>query len=389
MLTRLNDVDIGGDIRDCLIELDALLAELKAEPPHRWPLLAGEPRFRRTDFAHRLITAGLDARWKNPAEAIDLTEAAAKITDLLQDDDPQLAEIRFQAWKYHSALLRESGRYDECRAALARATEAAAQVQDVEMADAAIVFSRALLASEPDVWRPEEAAALLDVVDEIFARRSHERWLAARSARGTLLYRLADPACVGVYEQVLDETPESDRAAWLEALANIIVGRIECGDSSQDIDDQLATVEMHHRRANERSRVARDHWFRGKLLRLRHEHERAVQILQQSIVEYQELADYDAAVRVGIDTVASLIALERYETATELTRTLAEWSVRLDLNEPSRRRALTAQVMSYLRELAHRHSLTEDVVLDVRRYVFRITHQRPVAFLPPLPLDTV
>jgi hypothetical protein len=389
MLERIESAGVTEEVDQYLSELDALMGELRAEPPHRWPMLVTEPRFQRTDLAKRLLTAGFDARWKDPRLAIDLTEAATKITDTLRSDAAALSEIRFEAWKNYSALLRESNRYDECRAALVRAAEAAMHVQDVEMADGAILFSRALLASEPDVWQPKEAAALLDLVEVIFARRDYKRWLAARSARATLLYRLGDPQCVQVYQQILNGTHQNDRAARMDALANVVIGRIEYGDSATDLDDELDAIEAHHRHGGQRSLIALDHWFRGKLFALRREHQGAIEILQQSIAEYRELEDYDSAVRVGIDTVASLVAVEQYAWAIELARTLAEWSIRLDQREPSRRRALTADVMSYLRELALRYSLTEDVVLDVRRYIFRITHQRPVAFVPPLPLDTV
>lgn len=122
---------------------------------------------------------------------------------------------------------------------------------------------------------------------------------------------------------------------------------------------------------------------------LRGEHDRAVEILQRSIGEYQQLDDYDSAVRVGVDAVGAMTTLEQYGSALELCRAVVSWAMRLDEREPSRRRALTAEAMSYLHELARRYSLTHDVVADVRRYLVRINNQRPFPFVPPLSLYTV
>ena len=388
ILGRIESEEATSKIDECLSELDTLMEEIRSAPRHRWPGAAAEPRFRRADLAQRFITAGLDARWKEPRLAIDLTKVATTIVSHLPEDDPEVAEVRFEAWKIHSALLRESGRYEECRIALERATEAALRVRDVEMADASILLSRALLALEPDIWSPDEARALLDVVEPIYVRRDPIRWLGARTTRGTLLYRSGDPRSVEVYREVFVRTPESD-VAWHDALSNLLWARIENGDAASDIDECLAALEADDRRRNATALIARDHWLRGKLLALRVEHDTALDAFADATAKYQLLNNDDALVRVGIDAVASTVALERYEAAISMCRSLAEYSIRLDRNEPTRRRALTAQVMTYLRELAQQYALTEDVMFDVRRYIFRITYQHPFPFRPPLSPLTV
>lgn len=389
ILRRLHDLGVTPEMDAYLAELDALMAEVTSAPRHRWPLVLSEPRYQRADLARRFITAGLDARWNDPRRAIDLTKAATHIVSALETAAPEVADIRFDAWRYHSAVLREAGRYAECRAALVHAAEAAQQVRDVELAAAAVLFSRALLASEPDLWQPDEAAGLLDLVEAIYARRDPARWLRARTARATLLYRARDASCIGVYREVLEGTPQSETAAWHEALTNTLIGRVEFGETSSDIDEELAAAEVYYRAQNRRSVVARVHWLNGRVLALRKQNESAAELLERAIGEYQLMDDYDAAVRVSIDLIACMVAMERYASAIQICQVSAEWAMRLDRREPTRRRALTAEVMAYLRELAQRYALTEDVVLDVRGYVVRITNQRPAPFVPPLPLSTV
>ncbi|PYQ30056.1 MAG: hypothetical protein DMF56_10045 [Acidobacteria bacterium] len=165
--------------------------------------------------------------------------------------------------------------------------------------------------------------------------------------------------------------------------------RIENGDAASDIDECLAALEVDDRRRNATALLARDYWLRGKLLALRTEHDPALDAFADATAKYQLLNNDDALVRVGIDAVASTVALERYKAAISICRSLAEYSTRLDRNEPTRRRGLTAEVMTYLRELAQQYALTEDVVFDVRRYIFRITYQRPFPFRAPISPLTV
>jgi len=187
----------------------------------------------------------------------------------------------------------------------------------------------------------------------------------------------------------LEGTGSSDQAAWYDALANVLMARVEFGDAASDIDEQLNEVEGEDQRRNALAFIARDHWLRGKLFALRTQHESALESFGKATAQYQDLNNDDAAVRIGIDAVASLIALQQYDDAMTTCRTLVEWSVRVDQQEPTRRRTLTAHVTSYMRELAQMYALTADVVADLRWYIFKITHQRPIPFVPPLPLSTV
>jgi len=99
------------------------------------------------------------------------------------------------------------------------------------------------------------------------------------------------------------------------------------------------------------------------------------------------IGDRDSAIRIGLDLVQVLLIDDCRTEALALARHLAETAFGLDQAEPSRRRALTAQVCAYLRDAAVSQVWTADLVAGLSRYVDQITRQRPVDFIPPMPLS--
>ncbi len=93
----------------------------------------------------------MDARLRDRPVAVDLAKAATTIVDLC--DSPDMAELRFEAWKFSSAILREAGRYAELPTAFLKAAEAAPTTSNPELAHASVLLSRALYYSEPDIWK--------------------------------------------------------------------------------------------------------------------------------------------------------------------------------------------------------------------------------------------
>lgn len=115
----------------------------------------------------------------------------------------------------------------------------------------------------------------------------------------------------------------------------------------------------------------------------RQEYDLAISLLRRAMTE---IGDADSSIRIGLDAMEALLLDERHDEAFGLARELASASVFLDEREPSRRHGLTAQVFAYLREAAQFQALTADLVADIGRYLDRITRQRPVDFVPPMPL---
>lgn len=94
------------------------MARLMAAPRHTWWKTVREDEYRRPDIARRLLSLAMDARLRDRLLAVDLSKAATTVVDLC--DSPGVEELRFEAWKFASTVLREAGRYAELPTAFLR-----------------------------------------------------------------------------------------------------------------------------------------------------------------------------------------------------------------------------------------------------------------------------
>jgi tetratricopeptide (TPR) repeat protein len=271
-------------------------------------------------------------------------------------------------------LLREVARYEKCGEAFVVAEEAAALASDPELSHAIVPLSRALLNIEPDVWRPEEARALLERAERAFARRDPDRLMRTKTVRGMLALRSGDfDGAASVFAEVLASTPRDKEDAYADALRNSLWAAVQAGRMSEDLSSQIDALEAIDERRGRYLNVLRDRWMQGLVYLAAARHEKSVALLRDSMRGFEARGDPDVAVRVGIDAVRALLASERYKGCVELCRDLVSRSVGLDQREPTRRRALTAEAITYLRDAAQRESLTDDLVQSVGAYVDRIS----------------
>jgi tetratricopeptide (TPR) repeat protein len=383
-LTLLRRVlSAGADpIVDVLEEVDDLVARLMAAPRHTWWKTVREDEYRRPDIARRLLSLAMDARLRDRLLAVDLAKAATTITDLC--DSPGMEELRFEAWKFSSTCLREAGRYAELPTAFLRAAEAAPATSNPDVAHASVLLARALYYSEPDIWRPKKAAALMDRAERVFLRCDAARMHGLRTARALLLFRSGNMrAAQEVFAALLTTTPESDREAYLYAMINLMWVRVELGEASTEIEQTLTLIIDENKAAGRTVPVARTHWLLGRVNLIRGDYDSAVQSLSTAMTT---IGDTDSAIRIGLDTIQALLVVDRLNEAHSLARELASAAVALDRREANRRHDLTSQVLAYLREAAQRQALTADLVTECARYLDRITHQPPFKFVPPMPL---
>ena len=382
----LRRVDTAGidRIADSAAEVDDLVARLLTARRHTWWRVVAEPEYRRSDVVRRLLRLALDARLRDRELAVDLTKATTSIADALAGGSREAADLRFEAWKLSSAVLRETGRYTECEAALVKAEEAAQAASDPELAHASVLLSRALFCAEPDVWRPEEASALLDRAEPVFARRDPSRMLAAMTTRGFLLFRLGELAAAREqFAAVLEATPTTDREAYLNALSNLIWPRVELGEADTEVERAIASLVDENAALGRFTAVAHAKWLLGKVRKLQGDYDSAVELLRNAMTG---IGDSNASIRIGLDVIAALLLAGRHDTALAFARELASTAVALDQREPTRRRTLTADVFAYVREAAQRGVWTPELIDEVARYVDRITRQSPREFVPPMPL---
>jgi tetratricopeptide (TPR) repeat protein len=382
-LLRRIDAAGAGPIGDAAAEIDDLIGKLLAAPRGAWWKLVLEPEYRQADVARRLLNLAIDARLRDPRLAVDLTQAATAVADRLVAGH-RTAELRFQAWRFASAVFREAGRYAATEAAIRSAEEAAKTSSDPELAQASMLLSRALLYAEPDVWKPEEAMALLDQAEEVFAQRDPARMQIAITTRAFLSFRSGDFGTARErFQVVLAATLKSDRESYLNALSNLMSARVELHDADSEVEEAAAFLLEENAALGRTVQVGRARWMMGRVLMLRGSYEEAVNLMRTAMVE---IGDSDSAIRIGLDAIEALLLDGRHQEASALARKLASAAVTLEEREPSRRHGLTTQVFVYLREAAHRQAWTPDLVADVARYLDRITRQHPFDFIPPMPL---
>ena len=341
----LRRIDSAGlaPIADSAAEVEDLLARLLTAPRKTWWKVVREPEYRRGDVARRLLTLGVDARLRDRRLAVDYAKAATAIVDGLPSSARDIADLRLEAWKFSSFVLREAGRYAETEAAFANAEAAAQAASDPELARASVLLSRALFCAEPDIWRPDEAAALLDRAERVFVMRCNaERIRASLTARAFLLFRSGEIAAArGKFEAVLERTSIADRENYLNALSNVLWARIELREPGSDIEHALALLIEENERLGRRVQAARALWMMGRVQMMQTNYDTAVDLLRTAMAG---IGDSDSSVRIGLDAIEALLLDDRHCEAFALARELASVSVALDQREPSRRRGLTAQV---------------------------------------------
>lgn len=372
-----------GPLAEAVDEVEELVARLLAAHRGSWWRVVKEREYRRPEVARRLLRLGVDARLRDPSLAVDLAKATTTIADSLADTEG-VADLRFEAWKFSSAVLREAGRYEETGVAFVRAEEAAQATSDPELAQASVLLSRALFCAERDIWRPDEATALLDRAESVFSRRDPARMQALLTARGFLLFRTGTMAAAReVFRAVLERTSRADRESYLNALSNFIAPRIELREAAVDVEQSIALLIEENAALGRSAQVARARWMMGRVHVIRGDYDAAIDPLRTAMVR---IGDDDSFIRFGLDTIEALLLADRHHEAFELARELATVAVALEQREPTRRHGLTTQVFAYLREAAQRQVLTADLVVEAARYIDRITRQRPFAFAPPMPL---
>jgi tetratricopeptide (TPR) repeat protein len=367
-------------VAEVVEEAGDLVESFLSAPRSTWWKVVREPEYRRADVARRLLALAMDARWKDRSLAVALIKAAASIIQMVGPIEDR--ELPFEIWKWAATILREAGHYAELPEAFTRAEVAARITKNPEVSEASICLSRALFYAEPDIWRPEEAAKLLDRAEEVFAESDETRMLAVWTARAFLLFRGGNlSGASDVFAMLVTATSGKGGLAYLDALTNWVAVRVDLRDVDEDLDQTLEYVLEENHRLGRTVQVGRAHWITARLHVIRGEYASAVDLLRLAM---DQIGDSDTSLRIGLDLVEALLLADSYHEAYLLSRELASASIALDHREPTRRHGLTKQVFAYLRDAVQHQSLTADLVTECARYLDRITRQRAIEFIPPM-----
>jgi tetratricopeptide (TPR) repeat protein len=371
-------------IAQSLDEVEALVGTLLSAPRSTWWRVVRQHEYLREDVVRRLLRLSLDARLRDRPLAIEFVRAATFIADDLPEPAEEVTTLRFDAWKLSSIVFRESSRFAEAEAALERAEAIIGSMRDSELALATLQISRALFLAEPDVWRPEEAADLLDRAESVIALRDSGKMYAVLATRAMLFFRWgASSEAREIFQHLVTFTGDGDREVYLDALSNLTWVRIEAEETSEDVQHAVSLLLHENTLRGRAAQVARATWMRGRLEMLLGRHDAALAALREAM---KSVDNPDESIRIGIDIIRCHVVADRHDAAFELARYLATRAAELDAREPSRRRALTGEVMTYLRDAARRRLLTVDLIAYVAKYIDRIMRQRPMVFVPPMPL---
>lgn len=262
--------------------------------------------------------------------------------------------------------------------ALDEAAAAAYDIADV----ASIAYARAWLLGNPDVWRPDEALAILDKHLKLFEQISDARHRAALLLRAVIMIRAGN--YITAQEELtrlsmLIETSE-ERAM---ILVNLSYCRLQAGDPNAclRLAREAAVISRKSGGAG-MLRLLQSEWIIAQGLAASGDPGRGLIIARRVADEFRRLHLEEDSVRAELTCVRLTLA-----SAPETdVRTECEQILQLCSRWPGPRAKCAAEALQYLREMAERRTATMDDAVAVENYIEGLRTARPIRFRPPMPL---
>lgn len=384
----LDAVKTFGGQREAEEAVRLLIDEIVAETPsHRWGVtIFAERTLHRSVVVRDLLRRADRLYGSDPRGALDFSSTAVQICDAMASSGhPPTPELRMDALKEHSTMLRRRGALDEALNVLGRAWVISALSDRRELYRAILALCAAIIYAEPDVANfdeavrlASEAAAVLDVCGD--ERRS----LMARhiEAYGLVQKGRFDSAVVllqGVIEEAGDAgltKRDVGQAHALLAQAHLSLGSfgetIDHARIGQHLHDECGDVLDAARAAHVAARALA---YLGHLSEVREEFTRTADVVFG-------LGLFDVWCLMRLDYISA--ELEEDEAANvradiELVSRVAATMAK----ESTQRRRFIAEACECLRRIAIRDALTVEAAKHVRAYVERNLSRRPAKFTPP------
>lgn len=352
---------------------------LEKEPPHRWRSLIETAEWGTDRFvAGRLLERSREEFGRAPRLSMHLARAAVYVAERAES-----LELQFEGWRDCVSIAVFLGAFTDAWEAVERAAAIAPRTHDPEHAKGLVLYARAYVASQPDVWELDQALRWAEEAARIFGRTDAGRLRTSDEMRAYLHYcRGEHAAAVEICRKLWDDQPEVGLALNF-ATYLVALGRAD------DADDTLVWARLEIKPANTVS-LARHALIEGRARAVQQRWDEALEAFNVAAAMFRRVEMEDTAIRVDLGRIRtemsaapdSLTAIQK--AVTDLRRVVAI-SVDLDRREPTRRRRFTVEAIDYLRELAEANALTTDLVLHVEDYIDAITRGPARPFVRPLP----
>jgi len=358
-------------------EGEALMAELKRHPRHRWPLIVRhQERFHTLAVAQRLVAESRDAVFEEPRAGVQVAELALAV---LADLDPAvyggrlLDDVRGRAWTAIGAGRRLANDFDGAEEAFRRAGELLAETAD-PLEQGGYLYRLAAL--RRDQRRFDEGRTLLDRARELFSEAGDDRMMArALTSLGLLHLDEGMPAeALPPLLEAIERVDESDdpRTA-LYARHNLAMGLAELGECDQARRLVLGCQDAYAR-SGDAHILLRARWLEGVIAAGSGDQARGEALFRDVRAVLLERGQaYDAAL-ASLDLATLLAAQGRSVELRELAEEMATTFLAFDIHREA------AAALAFFRHAVLHERASADLVAAIGRYLKRARNRPDLSF---------
>jgi tetratricopeptide (TPR) repeat protein len=369
-------------IRD---HIDALIADV---PPHRFGVtIFAERTLHRSVVVRDLLRRADEIGGSRPRDALEFSDTAVAICEaMVKGGQPPAPELRFEALKAHSSLLRELGAHNLALDILGRAWTVADETEEREVYRAILALCTAIIYAEPDVANFDEAINLADAAAAVLdVSGDQRRALIARHTKAYALtvqnrFEAAVPLLSGVVAEIAEAGGSSRDAAFAHSLLAMCL--VELGFHGEALDHARVAEHLHTEcgdtvdAARAAHFVARAIAGMGRFADVREEFTRSADIVFQAGL-------FDVWCLLRLDYIAAALADDEAADVRADAEGVARVAMTIAAKDSTQRRRFIAEACEYLRRGALRDTLTFDAAEYVRVLVTRSLKRKPARFIPP------
>ena len=356
-------------------------------PSHRWGMtIYAETALHRSVVVRDLLRRADELYGSRPRNALEFSDTAVAVCDaMVKAGHAPSPELRIEALKTHSSLLRELGAHHAALDILGRAWSLADETEEREVYRAIIVLCTAIIYAEPDVANFDEAVNLADAAAAVLDVSGDQR--RAVLARHTKAYAYA---AMGRYDDavrplrsVVEEIMDAGGTPHDAALAHVLLAMclVRIGSYGEAIDHARIAEHLHTECGDTVDAARAAHFAARAVAGLGHFAEVREEFTRTAdIVFHAGLFDVWCLLR--LDYIAAALMADEGADVRGDVEAVARVAMTIAANSTQRRRFI-AEACEYLRRLAIREALTADAAEYVRMFVDRSLKQKAARFVPP------